>query len=68
MKNKHQEIDRQLSLGLEEQSNQSHNIIARSQDVDSAAKILAFPLKKHQEKSFRERVREDLVRNRVIIE
>ncbi len=68
MSNKHQEKNRQLSLGLEVLSEQSAVVVDRSQPADSMADILLFPTERSTGKSFRERVREDLVRNRVIVD
>lgn len=68
MNNKRQETNRQLSLGLEIPNEQSAVAAVCSQPTVSMADVLLFPSERSTGKSFRERVREDLVRNRVIVD
>ena len=68
MNNKQKKINKQLSLGFESKNTQSKT--ANNNTVTAAFKgsILSFPSKQDNISSFRKRIKEDLVRNRVIID
>lgn len=68
MSGKRQKKNRQLSLGFEGVPRQPQPVSDCLEPTDFNANIVSFPAVQDNGANFRKRIRDDLIRNRVIID